>query len=227
MFPSILQAGDKPRYLTLMIALLAVILFETIFDGYRDSGTFYSAVLLAVALFGVVTTIRKEARHRRQILVIGGIVVLLDLALAIGSHVQPWLLFGEAICWAVITGYAAVMILRSLFQTPSVTLNEVFGAVSVYILIGLLWFQFYMVAYFWTRDAFVFNPAIAPEGFLTRGQLLYFSYVTLSTVGYGDITPGIPMTRALAIVEGLLGVLYLATVIARFVGLFFRESSSK
>ena len=90
------------------------------------------------------------------------------------------------------------------------------GAVSVYLLIGITFGQLYdLVETLWP-GCFVANLANGET--LGWSQLLFYSFMTLTTVGYGDITPAIDATRSLAILEGTIGVLYVAILIARLIG---------
>jgi hypothetical protein len=100
-------------------------------------------------------------------------------------------------------------VVRHLRAEGQVTLDAVYGAIAIYLLIG---------AFFATIDAAVGalgdTPFFAQHAHPGYEQYLYFSYVTLATVGYGDFTPGTSLARALAIVEALSGQLYLVTVLA-------------
>jgi hypothetical protein len=105
--------------------------------------------------------------------------------------------------------------------------NEIYGAIYVYLLFGVLFAQGYQLLLFARPDAIYFDPGRfpAPDRLGTElvargsGDLVYFSFVTLGTVGYGDATPASPGARAMSLVEEVLGVMYVATMIARFVSI--------
>jgi voltage-gated potassium channel len=106
--------------------------------------------------------------------------------------------------------------LRQVLTGPQVDLNRIAGAVCVYILMGYAWVIFYLLAALTTRDAFVGISASGVSEVLS--QLTYFSFVTLTTLGYGDISPLAPIAQSLAYLEAIVGQLYLAILIAGLVG---------
>ena len=104
------------------------------------------------------------------------------------------------------------------------TADKIYGALCVYLLIGLTW-----------GFMFLTLEGVQPGSFsLGQGQptridkdpaaLVYFSFITLSTVGYGDITPLSPPARAFAFMEAIIGQIYLAVLVARLVGLHIASS---
>jgi len=110
-------------------------------------------------------------------------------------------------------------IIRSLLQVligPRVDLNRIAGAVCVYILMGLFWAVLYMLLALSANEAFA---GVSGDSFADLwSQLMYFSFVTLTTLGYGDVSPLIPMAQSLAFLEAVVGQLYVAILIAGLVG---------
>jgi Ion channel len=115
---------------------------------------------------------------------------------------------------------ASMMIFRYVLKTRRVTANTIWAALCVYIFIGLLWSFSYAILMHVNPEAF-----LAPEELLTgAGRLgisdfIYFSFVTLTTVGYGDITPVSEGARSLASLESVTGQVYLTVLVARLVGM--------
>jgi len=119
--------------------------------------------------------------------------------------------------WATILAILVIafVLLAQIFRTGRVTHVRIQGAIAVYVLFGIGYAHAYHVVGILHPGAFV-----APKGELSQpADWVYFSFVTLTTVGYGDITPAIPIARALAIGEALLGQLYLAIMVARLVAM--------
>lgn len=121
---------------------------------------------------------------------------------------------------AVIVGAAIVAVMRRLRDFHAVTVQMVLGLLTVYLLIGLL---------FAHVDLLVSGLV---GGFFVGGQeqaaaFVYFSYVTLATVGYGDLTPVAGLPQALAVLEALVGQLYLVSVVALAVGRFGLERGAR
>jgi hypothetical protein len=110
---------------------------------------------------------------------------------------------------ALLVGAAPVIIARSLVRRSVVDIHTVMGALCIYVLLGML-FAFV----FGAIGAFSSAPFFAEQPFATVADYLYFSFVTLCTVGYGDLTAREGLGRAIAVIEMLTGQLYLVTVVA-------------
>ncbi|MDJ0730337.1 MAG: potassium channel family protein [Crocosphaera sp.] len=99
-------------------------------------------------------------------------------------------------------------------QEEKVNLNVVRGGVCIYLLLGILWFFFYKIIIFFDANAFSF-----PEN-MTKDSLFYFSFTTLTTLGYGDILPKNAFAMTFTNAEALVGQIYPAVVIAKLVSLY-------
>ena len=104
---------------------------------------------------------------------------------------------------------APVVIARDLWTHPRVTGHTVAGALCVYLLVGMLFSALLGLA-----AGLFHEPVFRHHGDGTEADRLYFSFVTLTTTGYGDFAPGLGAARALAVLEALIGQLYLVTVVA-------------
>lgn len=126
---------------------------------------------------------------------------------------------------------AAIIIFRDVIAPGDVDHNKLCGAVCLYISIGILWGQFYQLAEIMDPNSFYMDLAkLEKHGVIGRFEqanlLNYFSFVTLSTLGYGDISPVSRITRTLAWSEALLGQIYLAILVSRLVGLHLASSGT-
>lgn len=119
-------------------------------------------------------------------------------------------------------GYSIFIMFRSIFTALKVEKELIFGAVSLYFLLGLLW------AFLYVLVLILFPGSFRQEGLWDDSSLrifqhfLYFSFVTLTTLGYGDIAPISAIARQLSILEAVIGQLYLATLVAGLVGAHLR-----
>jgi hypothetical protein len=116
----------------------------------------------------------------------------------------------------------SALVLHRVLAKGEITLHRVLGAVAAYLLLGLAWTNAYELVHAVRPDAFRFAEA-EPD----RMSLLYYSFVTLTTVGYGDVTPVAPAARSLAVAEALVGQLFPAVLIARLVSMELAAKQSR
>lgn len=109
----------------------------------------------------------------------------------------------------------AAIVLKRVFMGGRINRQRIEGAVAAYLLIGLIWANAYELVALSVPGAFAGTRAAGA----TLHDFLFFSFVTLTTVGYGDITPVVPVARSLANLEALIGQLYPAVLLARLVSL--------
>jgi hypothetical protein len=169
-----------------------------------------------------VTALWTSGRTRLDSRTTAGLAWLAGGAAAVqlisGSH---WLAGAVALLTGVLAGATIVVIALGVVDQGVVNTQSVQGALCVYLLLGLFFAFFYgAVAAFGNGDLF----AQGTDG--DRALRVYFSYVTLATVGYGDYTAGTDVGRTLAITEALTGQLYLVTVVALLVSRFGRRHPS-
>jgi len=133
------------------------------------------------------------------------------------------------------------MMLRHIFSHEKVTMNTISAALCVYLLLGVTWALVYSLIDLADPNAFHFALRSGAEGAAVRPVLqfgsgdtasaVYFSFVTLCTLGYGDIVPKSPTAEMAAISEAIVGQLYLTVLVARLVGLhiagFTRSASAE
>jgi hypothetical protein len=135
-------------------------------------------------------------------------------------HPEMGLVLVNAILGMVFLVILLAVLIIQVFRRGAVTPHKIRGAIVVYLLIGGMWSFFYFIAALTLPQAFRWPEGQVPAnmGALQQG-LTYFSYITLTTTGFGDITPAVPLTRALAMLEALAGQLYLVITLARLVSL--------
>jgi voltage-gated potassium channel len=116
---------------------------------------------------------------------------------------------------------SAVIATKHVFGSTQVDRNLLFGAMSVYLLMGLIWAILYGLIFEFLPGSF--NGIEGIDGKAPMDTLLYYSFVTLASLGYGDITPVAPLARTLAYLEVIAGQLYIAIMLAGLVGLFLHD----
>lgn len=115
--------------------------------------------------------------------------------------------------------YAATifLLLRYVFDREVLTTDRLWGAASAYLMIGVFWGSLYAIIDHEIPSSFAIRGAIQPLQLL---DLLYFSFGTLTTSGYGDVLPQTPIARTASMIEGIVGQLFIAILIARLVGVY-------
>jgi len=135
--------------------------------------------------------------------------------------------------WLLFTFYIGLIVFRGLMRSHRIRSNEIYGAISMYLLIGILFAEVYQLLLIWQPGALYFDPGrfaapqVIGDKLYTRGpgDIIYYSFVTLGTVGYGDVTPSSPLARSLSLIEAVIGIMYVATMIARFVSIQISSES--
>ena len=122
--------------------------------------------------------------------------------------------------------YTAYRILAHVLRSQEATSEVIYGALCVYMLLGLIWGMFYFGLESLQPGSINMEPGTSPTEGLAS-YCIYFSYVTLTTLGYGDFSPLSAGARALAMVEALIGQLFIAVLVARLVGMHVAHSLKK
>ena len=206
------SAYFQHRYTILFYSLLLTIAAGPLFAsmGY---GTDLIELFLAANLVAAVIPVRRRSGRR---LLLGILIAALVIRIATGWLNQATLAVASLMIWTVIALIAAGIALRFAFSARSVDRQHVDAALSAYLLAGVFFGSFYWVLEQIQPGTFTF------AGDFSRTSAMYFSFVTLATLGYGDIVPRSDVARGLAIVEGVGGQLFLAVLIARLVSLYAR-----
>lgn len=116
-----------------------------------------------------------------------------------------------------ILAFTISVVLRRIISEKRVDTDILCGAVAVYLLLGVAWAISFEVFVSLDPDAFT---GLSTNAIERSNQLLYFSFTTLTTLGYGDIVPANPLLRIWAVAEAVCGVIYLAILVARFVSIY-------
>jgi ion channel len=206
------------RSLTFLLAFLVLSIFlfyplgELNVIGHLIIGVFFTAILIS----GVVTVARSKL-----VAVLAGGVVLVNLIvhwtqLAVSRPDLEWI---DGITSIASIGLLVAVVLVQVFRDGTITLERIQGAIVVYLLLGLGWGFAYRLVQLNDPTSFQIAGGTPRDSPGFGGTLIYFSFTTLTTTGYGDITPAHPFARSLAILEALVGQLYPAILIARLVSL--------
>ena len=141
-------------------------------------------------------------------------------------HTPLFRLTSNSIFYIAFLSYVVSHIAKFLFNAQNITSNVIYGAVCLYLILGLIWTFLYFLVLLYDPAAIKLDALkIGGDPGQAMVELLYFSYVTMTTLGYGDITPLSRLAQSLAILQAFLGQIYLAVVIASLVGMQISSSS--
>ena len=206
----------------LLIALALFIFFAPFVEEIKG-GDLIVAILLSLVLISAVFAVAS----RRSTLIIA---LLLALPAIVGrwiNYFRPDLVPPAVFLTAGIGLIAFVVanLLRFVLRAPSVNADVLCASISAYLMLGLMWtMAYWLVDQLTPGGAFSFNTNAGKQS-MNGFNAFYFSFITLSTVGYGDITPVSKVARMLAATEAMTGLLYVAVLISRLVSLYSTRKS--
>ncbi len=203
-----------PRYRFLLASLLLLFLLIP-FTGDETIANWAVTVLFVAVLVSSLLAVGLGSSLLAPMLVLA-VLTLVPFRFDPGGLLTqgPDLLF-----MAIVAG----AILRDLARRQIVTLDVLYGAGCVYLLLGLCWGKVYSIVERSWPGSFALGPRIPVPPFAPLGTdalLMYLSFMTLTTTGYGDVTPLSPPARIFAVLEAIGGQLFLTLMIARLVGLY-------
>jgi hypothetical protein len=202
---------STPRYGALLLLLIATYLLSA-------SGlSVLVAELQTVLFFGVMLLALRNGQASPRVAKVIGFVALAGSAAAFAAaftHTRGG--DGAADLWkGLMLLLTAVLIVRRVLARPTITLQSIYGALSAYLIIGLMFAAFYAAIERLGGGSFFAHQQPA-----NTQTFQYFSFTTLTTLGYGDFTAAGNSGRALAVIEALTGQVFLATLVARLVAGF-------
>ncbi len=217
---------SKNRFFFLLGGLLIALLVAPVTTEYYPG---ISGLVLTVTLLVAVSSMAASKRVYRAAWSLVAAKIVLDIV----SYVAPfaWFPIAEAgVTFAFFT-LAAAFALGRVLEGDEVDMNRVAGAISVYMLIGLIWASLYFFLSLMDPQAFkgMADVRLGDARLLNAAymDLLYYSYVTLSTLGYGDVTPVSRAAQSLAYLEAISGVMYVAVLVAALVGSYGKKRDTQ
>lgn len=212
----------RHRYLILLIALMAFTVVES-FANRALLGAVASDVLLTLAACAVFIVVFEGRRERAFALVtaVAAIVFAWTRNLPLGATTTELHSLIHHALMVVFLGFAVIVILVNIFASRAVTADDILGTICGYLLAGACFANAFALAELFVPGSFsVVQESEALRDSHSRTALFnYFSLVTLTTMGYGDVTPVRPPATAIAMLEAVFGQFYIAIVVAQMVGL--------
>jgi Ion channel len=220
-YNSLTQACFKDRFLLLLISILCLLIFTPVFQGFVGISILMDAFITAILISGTY------AASKKIYITITAASLALPMLVSIWiSHFvdMPSLAFvGNCIGIAFIA-FLVIIILSFIFSEHKVTINVIYGSIVVYLLIAIMWAFVYSVLESIHPGSFVIGNSQIDVG---RRLYIYYSFVTITTLGYGDITPTTDLANSFSFLEAVTGQLYIAILIARLVGIHIAQSMNR
>lgn len=202
------RGADARQFGSLLALMFLWMLALPVAGQFGASGRILSAAFAVVAVQALLITARS--RRERWMLVGWGVLIVVHPFLA----AIPQLELAAAVALGLVLLYIPVRLSAFVLEQETVDSETVFGALCAYLFMGLCWAVIYATVVELRPDA-IFVPEGGSGDFLTW---VYFSFTTLTTLGYGDVAPRLDSVRMLAILEALIGQIYLVVIVARLVG---------
>jgi len=212
------------RFGYLLLSILLLFTLNPILSGGPIRITVMQVLFTAIMLASVYAV-----RGEKRLFLIGIALVLPAVIvnwLTIGVEI-PWLLVAARLLLALFLVLTTSVILYEIATETQVTADTIYGSACVYLLFGLIFAFLFSSFEMLFPGSFEMTVQGIPGGIASVAyesaifsELVYFSYVTLTTLGYGDITPLTQMVRWLSTFEAVLGQFYLAVLVARLIGMY-------
>jgi hypothetical protein len=218
---SIIDATSKGRFIYLLIALLMYTVLAPFLTKLVALRIFTDILLTAILLAGIYATGQKK----RQLFIALALGIPLFIVIWSDNFVTSTILtFIATIGGCLFFAYMIVIFLSFLFRTKEITPETIYAAIVVYLFMGVLWTFLYRILFIADPASFqiAMNQTRDPDLIF-----VYFSFVTLTTLGYGDIIPLSDQAYALTILEAIMGQMYIAIMIARLVGMHISQSMGR
>lgn len=207
--------------------LLAFMFLTILMFPFLEETTYGPPVILLLYSFMLISALYAVAET--------GWVLRMGILLFVAALVSHWWIIltlspisvvAGILCEIIFLCFIALSVLTHVFGHERVTGDTIAGAICVFLLMGIIWMLGYQAVYYFDHRAFnniaagSFSPSVTMD-------LVYYSFSTLTTLGYGDITPISRPARMFAVTEAIVGQIYLTVLVARLVGLYAPVRASR
>ena len=217
-YSKILQETSQGKFLSLLVTILLYLGIIPLIERFVHV-KFLLDILFSMILISAIFAVSQKKYQTVIALALG--VPMLAMLWVDKFVLTDRLWIASQLMAAVFFVYTIILLLSFIFSESRVTRNVLFAAIIVYLLMGIMWAQLYQVLNYLQPGSFDITGIQTGNPNLV---LVYYSYVTLTTLGYGDISPLTDMAYSISILEAIIGQLYLAVLVARLVALHISHS---
>lgn len=191
----------------------------------KDLADLALCIFFSFIMLSSILVVWKNTAFWILIVIIGVPWILAHWLEFLGIAEFPFMNKGQALLMIVYSITMFALLMQRILSSKIVTSHTILNAISAYIFLGLIWASMYAIMLQYNGEAL--NTSINLEDFSGKWDgCVYYSFTTITTLGYGDITPATPIARSLSLIEAIIGPLYLTITIARLVGLYKRSATA-
>jgi len=219
------KISEKDNFTYLLVSLIFLLFSSACVDEFMSDsslGQYFVIALTLISMSIAVWSIRSSryAFNTGLGLVVGVIVITLIVGVLDMAQL-------EFIHILLMLGFFLITLKMASEQalfSGEITTNSIIGSICIFLLLGLIWVMLYLLIAEFIPDAF---SGIEPAPWKQNlPDFIYFSFVTLTTLGFGDVLPHSPLARFLVYMEAVVGVFYMAIVVSSLVGAALSESET-
>jgi hypothetical protein len=209
---------ERDKYRVLLISLGAMIFIQPLLSELELTSWLF-LIFTSIILFTSVYAVRGSPRH-----------LLIAVSMLLPTLILVWLDIPTKHDWynllsnsspILLFSYIAYLIFIDLIEAKKINADMIAGGISIYFMIGLIFAFIYIALFNFNHDNFAISEMLKAQKLsYEENVFVYFSYVTMTTLGYGDITPVTTIARVVVQFQVLLSQLYLAIFIARLVSMY-------
>lgn len=212
--------NQQGNYIYMLIGLLILIIIGPTLSQKYEAGSqiIIQFMYVSVMLIGVWSIITERVWFRIGL----GLAVVALVLSVINYFLVSIIIFviglAVSLLFLLLSIYLAI---KHILFSGKITSNKIIGSLCIYLLIGIIWGLIYIfIAIFFTE---AFNGITQASEYAQMSEYVYYSFVTLTTLGYGDISPAIPIARSFSYLEAICGQFYLAILVASLVGAYLAD----
>ena len=207
----LVRGSIRYRMFNFMMSIIILLILSAILEGHKYGYLVINIASTIVFILGIYAA----GRNKRNVI----ILIILGLPWFLSEWIftkSPETIFASVLFFLFITG----TITDHILHFEKVSTDTLYEAVCVFLLLGLLWTSIYGFLEYVSPGIIFVNNNTEAVNFLTTNEIIYYSYATLTTLGYGDITALTSEGRIISVLEAIVGQLFIAFLVARLVAIY-------
>ena len=208
----------KHRILFLLATIIGFIIGSPFTDEIFRHGLIPDLLLTIIFIFGIYAISRKK-KHIYIAIVLATPMIISVWVSYVSKSLELYIV-GEFF-GALFAGFIISQLTSFIFHQKEVTKEVIYAAVVIYLMMAIMWAFIYLILDYFQPESFSFTGNMAPNLF----RYLYFSFVTITTLGYGDVAPLTHKAGSLVVLEAITGQIYLVVIVAWLVGMHVSRKS--